>query len=302
MKKSYFPEEGLWLKGNLHSHSTVSDGLFTPLEMTRMYADHGYAFLSMTDHNVLVPHSELPEEEIILLTGLEHDIEYSADKCTHVVGNCAAGKDKTDYLCKRYFADELTDQQLVDMMRADGQFVSLAHPVWSRMEPEEILGLENLHAIEVFNNGTEHLCHGGNAEIWWDMLLRHGKKVFATAVDDVHVADDLFGGWIQVKAARRSREAILDAVFSGAYYASTGPVIHDFGMDGLNVYVECSPCREIHFVTYPPRGKSVFAEEGKPLTSAAHTLTGREAYVRVVCVDNDGRSAWTNPIFFDERA
>lgn len=302
MKKSYFPEEGLWLKGNLHSHSTVSDGLFTPLELARMYADHGYAFLSMTDHNVLVPHSELPEEEIILLTGLEHDIEYSADKCTHVVGNCAAGKDKTDYLCKRYFADELTDQQLVDMMRADGQFVSLAHPVWSRMEPEEILGLENLHAIEVFNNGTEHLCHGGNAEIWWDMLLRHGKKVFATAVDDVHVADDLFGGWIQVKAAQRSREAILDAVFSGAYYASTGPVIHDFGMDGLNVYVECSPCREIHFVTYPPRGKSVFAEEGKPLTSAAHTLTGREAYVRVVCVDNDGRSAWTNPIFFDERA
>ena len=302
MKKSYFPEEGLWLKGNLHSHSTVSDGLFTPLELARMYADHGYAFLSMTDLNVLVPHSELPEEEIILLTGLEHDIEYSADKCTHVVGNCAAGKDKTDYLCKRYFADELTDQQLVDMMRADGQFVSLAHPVWSRMEPEEILGLENLHAIEVFNNGTEHLCHGGNAEIWWDMLLRHGKKVFATAVDDVHVADDLFGGWIQVKAAQRSREAILDAVFSGAYYASTGPVIHDFGMDGLNVYVECSPCREIHFVTYPPRGKSVFAEEGKPLTSAAHTLTGREAYVRVVCVDNDGRSAWTNPIFFDERA
>ena len=108
MKKSYFPEEGLWLKGNLHSHSTVSDGLFTPLEMARMYADH-----SMTDHNVLVPHSELPEEEIILLTGLEHDIEYSADKCTHVVGNCAAGKDKTDYLCKRYFADELTDQQMV---------------------------------------------------------------------------------------------------------------------------------------------------------------------------------------------
>lgn len=299
MKKSYFPEEGLWLKGNLHSHSTVSDGLFTPLEMARMYADHGYAFLSMTDHNVLVPHSELPEEEIILLTGLEHDIEYSADKCTHVVGNCAAGKDKTDYLCKRYFADELTDQRLVDMMRADGQFVSLAHPVWSRMEPEEILGLENIHAIEVFNNGTEHLCHGGNAEIWWDMLLRHGRKVFATAVDDVHVADDLFGGWIQVKAARRSREAILDAVFNGAYYASTGPVIHDFGLDGQQVYIDCSPCREIHFVTYPPRGKSVFAEEGKFLTAGTHTLTGRETYVRVVCVDSEGRSAWTNPIFFD---
>ena len=175
MKKSYFPEEGVWLKGNIHSHSSVSDGLFTPKELAELYASHGYAFLSMTDHNVLVAHSELPEEEIILLTGLEHDIEYSADKCTHVVGNSAAGKNTTDYLCKRYSSRELTDQQLVDLMRGDGQFVSLAHPVWSRMEVEEILGLENIHAIEVFNNGTEHLCHGGNAEVWWDMLLRRGK-------------------------------------------------------------------------------------------------------------------------------
>ena len=302
MKKSHFPEGGVWLKGNIHSHSTVSDGMFTPKELAELYASHGYAFLSMTDHNVFVGHEERPEEEIILLTGLEHDIEYSADKCTHVVGNAAAGKEKTDYLCKRYFAGELTDQQLVDMMRADGQFVSLAHPVWSRMEPEEILGLEGIHAIEVFNNGTEHLCHGGNAEVWWDMLLRHGKKVFATAVDDVHVADDLFGGWVWVKAAERSREAILDALFQGAFYASTGPVIQDFGREGLDVYVSCSACREIHFVTYPPRGKSFFAEDGAPLTEAALTLTGREAYVRVVCVDENGRCAWSNPIFFGERA
>lgn len=301
MKKSHFPEGGVWLKGNIHSHSTVSDGMFTPKELAELYASHGYAFLSMTDHNVFVAHEELPEEEIILLTGLEHDIEYNADKCTHVVGNAAAGKNATDYPCKRYSADELTDQQLVDMMRGDGQFVSLAHPVWSRMEPEEILGLDGIHAIEVFNNGTEHLCHGGNAEVWWDMLLRHGKKVFATAVDDVHVADDLFGGWVWVKAAERSREAILDALFSGSFYASTGPVIHDFGMDGTRVYVSCSDCREIHFVTYLPRGKSFFAESGETLNEAELTLTGREAYVRAVCVDENGRCAWSNPIFFDER-
>ena len=302
MKKSYFPEEGVWLKGNIHSHSSVSDGLFTPKELAELYASHGYAFLSMTDHNVLVAHSELPEEEIILLTGLEHDIEYSADKCTHVVGNSAAGKNTTDYLCKRYSSRELTDQQLVDLMRGDGQFVSLAHPVWSRMEVEEILGLENIHAIEVFNNGTEHLCHGGNAEVWWDMLLRRGKKVFATAVDDVHVADDLFGGWVWVKAADRSREAIMEALFNGAFYASTGPVIHDFGVEDGQAYVSCSDCREIHFVTYPPRGDSFFAEEGVCLNEGTHTLTGREAYVRAVCVDSQGRWAWSNPIFFDERA
>lgn len=300
MKKSYFPEDGIWLKGNMHSHSTVSDGMFTPEELAKSYASAGYDFLSMTDHNVLVPHSDLSEKSLLLLAGLEHDIEYSPDKCTHVVGLSAAGKQDTGYLCKRYSAEELTDQQLVDMMREDGQFVSLAHPVWSRMEPEEVLELEGFHAVEVFNNGTEHLCHGGNAEVFWELLLRRGKRVLATAVDDVHVADDLFGGWVWVKAARRSAESILDALFRGAFYSSSGPVIHDFGMDGNTVYISCSDCREIHFVTYPPRGKSFFSE--KPLREAAHTLTGREAYVRAVCVDAGGYSAWTNPVFFDEGA
>jgi len=299
MKKTYFPKDGIWLKGNIHSHSTVSDGMFTPEELAKSYASAGYDFLSMTDHNVLVSHSELSKSRILLLTGLEHDIEYSPDKCTHVVGLAAVGKEETDYFCKRYSPEELTDQRLIDMMREDGQFVSLAHPVWSRMEPEEILGLDGFHAIEVFNNGTEHLCHGGNAEIYWDLLLRHGKHIFATAVDDVHVGDDLFGGWVWVKAADRSAEAVLNALFKGLFYSSSGPVIHDFGMDGESVYISCSGCREIHFVTYPPRGKSFFAEEGELLTEAFHTLTGQEAYVRVVCVDANGHSAWTNPIFIE---
>lgn len=102
MKKSLFPDGGVWLKGNIHSHSTVSDGMFSPRELAELYRDHGYAFLSMTDHNVLVSHSELPEDQIILLTGLEHDLEYSPDKCIHVVGIAAAGKEETEYLCKRY--------------------------------------------------------------------------------------------------------------------------------------------------------------------------------------------------------
>lgn len=300
MKTSYFSQDGVWLKGNIHSHSTVSDGLLTPVELAEAYAARGYDFLSMTDHNVLVPHGELPPERILLLTGLEHDIEYSPDRCIHVVGLSPAGKDHTDYLCKRYSAEEIVDQRLIDMMREDGQFVSLAHPVWSRMEPEEILALDGFHAIEVFNNGTEHLCHGGNAEVYWDLLLRHGKRVFAVAVDDVHVPVDLFGGWVWVKAAERSPGAIMDALFAGAFYASAGPVIHDFGIEDGRVYLSCSDCQSIHFVTYPPRGESFFAQPGAALTEASHVLSGRESYVRAVCIDAAGCPAWTNPIFFDE--
>lgn len=301
MTKSCFPEDGIWLKGNIHSHSTVTDGNFTPEELKHLYISKGYSFLSITDHNICVPHDEVPEE-LILLTGLEHDIAYSPDKCLHVVGLMNPGKHATAYPCRCYTQQELSDQQLVDMMLSDGQFVSLAHPVWSRMEPEEILGLEGLNAIEVFNNGTEHLCHGGNAEIWWDMLLRHGKRIFATAVDDVHGAEDLFGGWVWVKVSERTPGAILEALRTGTYYSSCGPQIYDMRIESNRVSVSCSDCREIHFVTYPPRGDSYFAQTNTCITEASHKLTGREDYVRVVCVDNEGHSAWSNPIFFDERA
>ena len=300
MKKSCFPEKGVWLKGNLHSHTTVSDGRLTPEEMAQAYHARGYDFLSMTDHNVFIPHSELPENQLMLVTGVEHDIEYSYAKCIHVVGTGAAGRTTTGYNCRRYTSRELTDQALIDMMREDGQFVVLAHPVWSRMELEEVAALRGFHAIEVYNNGTEHLCHGGNAEVYWDMLLRRGIRVFATASDDVHAPEDLFGGWIWVKARERSREALMEALFSGSFYASSGPVIHDFGVQDGDVFISCSDCREIHFVSYPPRGSSFFAEDGAFLTEMTYQRKGQEQYIRAVCVDYQGRAAWTNPIYFDD--
>ena len=111
MRKSVFPENGVWLKGNPHSHTTVSDGYFEPLELAKLYASQGYDFLSMTDHNIFLPHNELPPEELLLLTGVEHDLEYGSDKCTHIIGLGRAGQTETSYPCRKYTSRELTDQQ-----------------------------------------------------------------------------------------------------------------------------------------------------------------------------------------------
>jgi len=299
MKESYFKDEGIWLKGNLHSHSTVSDGCYDPMTLAKLYADHGYDFLSMTDHNLYVHHDDLSDTGLILMTGVEHDLEYRDDKCTHVVGIGKPGKKINDYDCRQYVKEELTDQQMIDMMTADGQFTSLAHPVWSHMTAEEVLSLQNFHALEIYNNGAEHLCHGGNAEVYWDLLLQQGRKVFATATDDVHEPCDLFGGWIWVKAAERSKEAIYDALFKGAYYASSGPKIFDFGIEGDEVYINCSESRAIHFVSFYNRGESFFAAQGETINEARHKLYGDEIYCRALCVDKEGYSAWTQPIFFN---
>ena len=56
MKQSFFPDTGLWRKGNIHSHTTRTDGLCPPEQQIRDYHAHGYDFLSITDHNVIDSH------------------------------------------------------------------------------------------------------------------------------------------------------------------------------------------------------------------------------------------------------
>lgn len=45
-----FDKPGKFFKGNLHTHSTRSDGLLTPEAVCRVYREAGYNFLAVTDH------------------------------------------------------------------------------------------------------------------------------------------------------------------------------------------------------------------------------------------------------------
>ncbi len=42
---------GQWYRGNLHTHSTNSDGKLSPEENVAWHTRHGYDFLTITDHN-----------------------------------------------------------------------------------------------------------------------------------------------------------------------------------------------------------------------------------------------------------
>ena len=41
---------GNWYKGNLHMHTTVSDGELDPVEAISVYREAGYDFIAITDH------------------------------------------------------------------------------------------------------------------------------------------------------------------------------------------------------------------------------------------------------------
>ena len=69
--KNLFRRSGEFLKGNLHLHTTNSDGELSPQNTVDHYGEAGYDFLSITDHNFLTPPEELEDRGMVLLPGQE---------------------------------------------------------------------------------------------------------------------------------------------------------------------------------------------------------------------------------------
>ena len=43
--KQYLLKKGNWYKANLHCHTTVSDGRFSPEEIKKIYSEKGYSIV-----------------------------------------------------------------------------------------------------------------------------------------------------------------------------------------------------------------------------------------------------------------
>ena len=74
MKKYLLPQSGNFYKANLHCHTTVSDGALTPEEVKKVYQEKGYSIVAYTDHDVLISHSVLNDEDFLALNGFEAEI------------------------------------------------------------------------------------------------------------------------------------------------------------------------------------------------------------------------------------
>jgi|GEM_PF-90441 len=291
-----------WYKGNLHCHSTLSDGKEMPEERIRQYKDKGYDFLSLTDHNVYGTTAYTLPDDFLLIRGVERDVFVTGEtfKVFHLIGFEGAGGGPPyasgERIEKLEWQGTQTVQKLIDEMKSHGNIVFLAHPIWSRNELSDIIALQGLTGVEVYNHNCNMESNDGLSEVYWDSLLRRGRLVWGFGVDDTHVEQDKFGGWIMVKAQALTVSAIAEAIQTGHFYASTGPELFDFYVENQTVFVTCSPANRINFVMYDTHGHSCFAK-GMPLTEAQHKLRGTETYVRVEIVDAQGKKAWSNPIF-----
>ena len=68
-----FKEKGFWFKGNIHTHTTNSDGALDPHQISFLYKANGYDFLFITGHGKATDVKGLSEdfEDFLVLPGVE---------------------------------------------------------------------------------------------------------------------------------------------------------------------------------------------------------------------------------------
>lgn len=299
------------LKGNVHTHSTRSDGQYSPEEVANAYKNKGYHFICLSDHEVYYHSTKLDSEQFIVISGYEMACEMSREETGqqyHVHGlldpalQAAQPFAHDEEHIKPNYESLSTIQSMIDHMIDRGNWIIMNHPEWSKNKPEDLLALQNYSAIEIYNHQSELEEATGFGVAYWDYLLRNGRQVLAIASDDAHGGDyhapisEFFGGWVEVEADELNQQSIMTALKEGRYYSSSGPAIYDLRIEDGQLKVICSDVFMIKFITYPQNGKSVFNSDGTPVNSGAYAIRGKERYIRIECVDYQGRVAWSNAI------
>ena len=312
-----FHEAQPFFKGNLHCHSTVSDGRLTHAELISLYKDKGYAFLCFSDHEVFTDLTVLDTPDFISLPGVEwscNNMDGQRWAQTHhmhgIAGTAAMLREAKaqplshGQIMPRFpFEGENSVQAMRSFMADRGCLTMYNHPLWSCTSPENFGLLHGYTALEIYNFSCDLENHTAFADVYWDQLLSKGARIWGIATDDNHnkiTPDDSCGGWISVNAPALSRDALLQAIGEGCFYASSGPVIRNYGIADMILSIACEPVHHINFIAggAVALGRTLWGADGEDsLTAASFALSGQERYVRIECVTKDGKTAWSNPLF-----
>ena len=175
------------LRGNLHAHTTFSDGVLAPHRLVEEYERLGYDFLAITDHDDLVSEGYWHAlERLVPRLVLFHGIELSWSDFPQHVGKVVGDHD-TLFVLNHPARYKLS---LADTLR--------------RIETIQAAGVP-LAAIEVTDTGLYR-------------PLYHSESIplVKVATDDAHKPVHFGRAWIEVEAPR-DRDAIIRAIRAGDF-------------------------------------------------------------------------------------
>jgi len=304
MQLSAFTAPGRFWRGNLHTHSTLSDGCLTPEEVCRRYQAEGYDFLALTDHFVgrysypIADTKPFRSNAFTTILGAElHSGAMENGELWHILAvglpEEFAPSNSPDF---RPVEGQETGPELAARAREAGAFVAIAHPHWSGLTLADARSIEAAHSVEIYNHGCAIGCDREGGGHVLDLLLSEGRDLTIIATDDAHFTEpDHFGGWTMVKAEANDPEHLLAALKRGEFYSSQGPELKNVEIRPGEVFVESSA---VSSVIVQGQGQAALAVHGTSMTRTAVPLDRFRGspWLRVTVLDSAGKRAWSNPV------
>ena len=231
-----------WYRGELHLHSTHSDGAWTPAEIAEAARLRDLDFMVLSDHNTNSSYEEFRarvDRRTLVIPGAE---------LTTYNGHCLAiGVE--EWMDWRTGLADRSINDVASAVRAAGGIFVVAHP--DAMPDDVCTGCRWTHddfdpaladAVEIWGglwDGPEEENEGCIA--LWHRWLGLGHRLAATAATDAHRPKDWQGAvpLTYVLADDLSRSAILDGLRAGRTYASSGPELYLEPADG-GVQARCA--------------------------------------------------------------
>ena len=326
MRIELIPESGKFYKVNLHCHTNISDGNQSPEEVKERFKSLGYSAVCYTDHEVLIPHKDLCDDEFVALHGYEvaikKDIYHGTGIFMPVYHFNLIAESQDTLMMPRFYKtnrsmpgnarewaekygvydeNDLTEETIYDKewisdylcaVRDAGFLITYNHPQWSLQNYSDYVGLRGLHAIETINGGCIPL--NDNTAMHFENMLRAGMDVIPIGGDDNHENGGCGLGWTMIKAEELSYDALIRAYKKGDCYASEGPEIHSLYIEDGEVVVKCSPAYSVTLFS-EGRGMARKASDDSSLTEVRFPYRpetyGR--YFRFEVRDATGRKAFS---------
>lgn len=282
------PGSKRWYRGNTHTHAKFSDeneDNDIP-EIAGWYKDAGYDFLLLSEHNnrlskkKIICHDEASDPpDFLMLCGLE------LSKSRH----------QTALGIENYVGDEKSLQDGVNKTIAAGGMSILNHPQAPVVKAADFIKTAGLNHFEVFNGNRPNQTPA--SEILWDSILSapDGRQVFAVASDDNHYKKTNAGrGWIMVESPALTKIDIEENIRKGNFYASTGIILTDYVAGKKSIQIDTENGTRISFIGQNGKVLSTVMGHG-----ATYKFKGNEHYIRIKITNDEGKSAWTQPVFIN---
>ena len=296
MRKYIISPELNWYRANFHCHTKHSDGACTPERVKEEYKKMGYSIVAYTDHDVLLDHSDLNDNEFLALTSSEYAVNESVStfpkifdvetndwvrkKCVHlnifskdphntfmpatsIEQNWILKERYPDTKCDGYIREFSRDgiNEIIKRCNEAGFLVQLNHPYWSLNEREDYINMKGLWGLEILNYATELETGSEYCPYIYDDMTRNGMySLVCTMGDDNHNHAgfrESFGGSTFIGAKELKYDQIIEAMEKGNLYCASGR--HN-----------------------PPRFKEVYVEDNKIVIECSP--------VENICLNGYGRA------------